>query len=217
MIHDSVREAMLSILPAAMDMARRHGLPAEYRSGNRPRHVAGNLKEPSAVRVILLLAEPGSSPGAEELNRDEATWLDDITCDGLGHGGFRLRYDGGARSLYEVNPREFIKLIWPAEPDADRMKKVIITNSFWMQALASGGSISAPAVKEFCGHLKKFISVFPNAVVVAAGRKASDRCLKGGISAIHMGALTPPGCYQYAVRTSWQHAVERVRQKLGLR
>ena len=89
-IHDRVRKSLLPILPAALDIARRHGLPADYKAGHRPRHIAGNLRDPSEVELILLLAEPGSAPFPEELNRTQETWLEDITCDGVGNGGNRL-------------------------------------------------------------------------------------------------------------------------------
>jgi hypothetical protein len=131
-IDNRVREALLPILPAAITIARRRGLPADYRAGHRPRHVAGNLNDPGAVEVILLLGEPGSSPGPEELNRNETTWLDDITCDGLGNGGCRLRYDEMAREDFERSPRDFLEMLWPDATYSERMKKVIITNSFWM-------------------------------------------------------------------------------------
>lgn len=87
-IHDRVRKALLPILPAAMEIATKYGLPSDFRAGHRPRHFAGNLADPDAVRLIVLLAEPGSNPGEEELKRDPATWLEDVTCDGLGNGGF---------------------------------------------------------------------------------------------------------------------------------
>lgn len=216
LIHDHVREVLLPILPAAQEISRRHGLPTDYKAGHRPRYFAGNLGEPSAVRLILLLAEPGSSPGREELKCDEATWLEDVTCDGLGDGGFPLRYDHLAKYPYEKNPRDFIQMVWPDEAYADRMKKVVITNSFCMQAEKSGGKIPVKAAREYGDYLKRFIAVFQNAVVVAAGRKASDRCRRAKIQVLKMGAFTPPGSNQSKVRGSWMTTAEDVRAQLGL-
>lgn len=216
LIHDHVREVLLPILPKAQEISRRHGLPTDYKAGHRPRYFAGNLGEPSAVRLILLLAEPGSSPGREELNCDEATWLEDVTCDGLGHGGFILKYNHLAKESYEKNPRDFIQMVWPGEAYADRMKKVVITNSFCMQAKKSGGAIPAKAAQEYGVYLKRFIAVFKNAVVVAAGKKASDRCRRANIPAFEMGAFTPPGSNLSKVKDSWVTVADKVRAQLGL-
>lgn len=216
LIDDSIRSALLPILPAAMDISKRHGLPSDYKSGHRPRHIAGNLADPEAVRTILLLAEPGSSPDYEELNRDEADWIDDICCDGVGGKGFRLRYDEKAQSLYKKNPRSFFAMIWPDESYAARMKKVIITNSFWMQAHLSGENVPAQAAKEFGVYLKQFVSAFPNAICVAAGGKAKERCKWANISAIGMGALTPPGANQPKIKESWSIAASEVKRRIKL-
>jgi len=215
-IHNQIREALLPILPASMDIARRFSLPCEYKAGNRPRHFAGNLADPLAVRLILLLAEPGSAPGAEEINRDEVTWLQDVTCDGLGNGGFRLRYDDRSIGPYEINPREFIKMIWPDESYAERMEKVVITNSFSMQAWTSGGPIPPQAAKEYGVYLKRFINVFSNATIVAAGKKAENRALWARIPALPIRAFTPPGSNQQAASISWRMAAEAIRAGLGL-
>jgi hypothetical protein len=211
-IHDRVRKALLPILPAAMDIAKRYGLPADYSAGHRPRHFAGNLAEPDAVRLVLLLAEPGSNPGPEELDRAPANWLDDVTCDGLGNGGFRLRYDGAAQSAFEINPRNFIGMIWPEENFPERMKKVVVANAFCMQAHFSTGKIPAAATKEYGPYLKRFVSLFRNAVVVVAGGKASERCRWAGINAMKMGALAPPGSNQLGVRASWESTASAIRR-----
>ena len=86
-----------------------------------------------------------------------------------------------------------------------------------MQARVSGGKIPAQAAKEFGVHLKRFASAFPNAIVVAAGRKASDHSIWANIPAVHMGALTPSGSNKPSVRDSWRAAAEIVRDKLGLK
>ena len=213
-IHDRVREALLPILSAAMDIAVRHGLASDYGAGNRPRHIAGNLAEPDELRLILLLAEPGSSPGPEELNRNKAAWIDDVTCDGLGNGRFRLRYDEYAATAYEKNPHEFIEMVWPDESTPERMRKTISTNSFWMQASMSGGTIPAGAANDFGPYLRSLVSAFPNAVVAAAGSKAADRCRRASISAIEMGALTPPGSNRPKVRGTWHPTALEVQRRL---
>ena len=107
-------------------------------------------------------------------------------------------------------------MIWPDESYAKIMKKVILANSFWMQAHHSGCNIPANAAKEFGVHLKKFVSAFPNAHIVAAGGKAQERCRWANILATEMGALTPPGANQHKVRTSWQNAADIIRSKLGV-
>jgi hypothetical protein len=215
-VHAEVKAALLSIMVEAIRIAQRYELPFDYQAGNRPRHIAGNLENPKAVRVIVLLAEPGSRPGPEELRRDESTWLDDVSCDGLGGGGFRLRYDQRAGSAYEKNPRDFLELVWPDATYAGRMTQAIVTNSFWMQAHVSGGPVPAQAAKDFGPYLKTLISLFPNAIVVAAGKKASDRCHWAGIPAIHMGALTPPGSNRAQTRETWKHAAEDIKKRLAV-
>ncbi len=215
-IDERIRQSLQSILPAAMEIALRFNLPTDYRAGHRPRHVAGNLADPAAIRLILLLAEQGSSPGPEEQNREMTNWLDDVVCDGVGGGGgFRLRYDEKAASLYEINPRDFIASVWPDQNYRERMAKAIVTNSFWMQSRESGCAIPARAADEFGVHLRRFVKIFPNAVVVAAGAKARDRARRAGISHISMGALTPPGSNQHKIRETWRIAAAEVRQRLA--
>ncbi|HXY57185.1 MAG TPA: hypothetical protein VEH76_01260 [Methylocystis sp.] len=214
-IHEQVRESLSPILPAALDIARRYGLPADYEAGHRPRHVAGNLSNPSEVKIILLLAEPGSNPFPEELGRSEKTWIEDITCDGLGNGGNRLRYDELAGSDYERNPRDFLRMVWPNSSPRANMSRCVITNSFWMQAPSSGGPIPAGASREFGVHLKRFLSVFANAAVVAAGVKAQARCKQAGIFAMEMYALTPPGSNHQNVRDTWKTTADALRRRLG--
>lgn len=219
LIHPSVREALQPVLPGAMAIARRHGLPSDYQAGHRPRHMAGNLSDPQTVRLVVLLAEPGSSPGPEEMGRSERTWLEDVTCDGVGGGGFRLRYDGrgvGAHeSLYERNPCAFLGAVWPELSAAERLRRAVITNAFWVQAPTSGGSIPSGAEAEFGPILRRLLGPFSNAVIVAAGNKAQRRCAKAGVSFVPMGALTPPGCNQVRVRRSWDDAALTVRKALG--
>lgn len=215
-IHERVRQALLPILPAAINIAQRYGLPSDYNAGHRPRHIAGNITNPDDVQVILLLAEPGSSPGEEEKHCPQSSWLDDVTCDGLGNGGCRVRYDDKAKRLYEKNPRDFIQMIWPADRYVDRMKKVIITNSFWMQGHSSGGSIPVRAIDDFSVHLKSIISSFPNAIVVASGLKAINRARRANVEVLEMGSLMPPGSNQALVRDTWRVTADIVRRKLGL-
>ena len=167
------------------------------------------------MRLVLLLAEPGSSPDREELNRSEAQWIEDVTGDGMGGGRCQLRYDNHATSTYERNPREFISMVWPGSNTEERMAKSIVTNSFWMQAHGSGGAIPKGATDAFAPHLRRLLSAFPNAVVIAAGNKAKDRCSRAKIQAIGMGALTPPGCNQRKIQDSWSTAARDVRLRLG--
>jgi len=216
-IDESVRTVMSGILPASMSIATRHGLPCDYTAGHRPRYVAGNLSDPSLVRIILLMAEPGSSPASGEVGRDEATWLYDVTCDGLGNGGYRFRYDERAWEPYETKPREFLAMVWPNATYTEKMRQSVVTNAFWMQAWTSGGGIPRQAEVEFAPHLARFCRAFPRAIVVAAGEKSKRRCNMARIQAIEMEALTQPQANKPRAHATWRCAADKIQSILAAR
>lgn len=217
-IAPSVSAYLLRTMPVAMRLAKDYGLPADFAAGHRPRHFAGALDKPESVEVLLLLAEPGSTPFAWELRRSEDTWLDDVTSDGCGErGGHPFVYRPEARENYVAWPAEFLASIYPELSPQERMSRTVIANSFWMQAEKSAGSIPPDAERAFAPHLSEFINLFPNALVVAASRKAQRRVGlaigKRSPRVIEMGALALPGYHN--VRESHARAAAEVRRGLA--
>ncbi|WP_424966684.1 hypothetical protein [Dinoroseobacter sp. S375] len=205
-----------------MQIARDHGLPNEFEKGHRPRHFAGALDRPDSVEVLLLLAEPGSNPGHWEIGRKIEDWLYEVCSDGLGKkGGHPFIYDPihpytpDCPDRFARWPAEFFEKVFPDLSVEDRMGRVVIANSFWVQAKASGGRIGRRAERDFAPILGGFVRLFPSAIVVAAGGKARARLDLAGVrDRVEMRALTLPEANKPEARQSREAAAKTLRERL---
>ena len=208
-----------SAFPEVMEIARAHRLPHDYAAGHRPRHFAGALDRPDRVEVLLLLAEPGSTPYPWEVGRSPDTWLDDVCSDGVGgRGGHPFVYDPAHaydpryEARFAVAPARFLAQVFPDLAPAERMARVVIANAFWMQADASGGRIPRGAERAFAPILGRFVALFPSAQVVAAGGKASERLALAGRRHLRMSALTQPEYNKPSARESHARVARQLRE-----
>lgn len=205
-----------------MRIAQEHGLPSNYAAGERPRHFAGALDAPANVEIVLLAAEPGSTPYDWERGRPKSAWLNDVTSDGLGRrGGHPFVYDPTHindpryETRFAVWPAMFLEQIWPELSVEERMARTVIGNSFWMQAPFSAGQIPTGAEREFAPILAGFVDLFPNAIVIAAGGKARDRSTMARREKLHMQALTLPAYNTKSAKRSREETAAVVRSRLG--
>ena len=212
-------DCLLEILPHAMKIAEDFKLPANFAAGHRPRHFAGALDIPESVKVVLLLAEPGSDPVECEIGRSVDSWLHDVTSDGCGtRGGHRFVYRPDRQNCFEAWPAAFLAQIFPEMSPEARMSRTVILNSFWMQAKSSGGRIPSGAERAFAPYLARFLCLFPGAVIVAAGDKAKTRvrlALGKSADVVEMGALTLPAYNRRDVREGHSRAAAEVRRTLA--
>ncbi|MCK4120408.1 hypothetical protein HFK91_24795 [Ralstonia pseudosolanacearum] len=60
------------------------------------------------------------------------------------------------------------------------------------------------------------LGVFPEAVVVALGRKAERRLRRAGVHGFEYAfSVAPPGCNQAAAKVSWERIGALVRSRFG--
>jgi len=219
-IDPRVGDFLQDAFPQVMRIAEVHGLPCDYAAGERPRHFAGALDTPENVQLLLLMAEPGSTPYEWERGRPVETWLNDVTCDGTGRRGRHpFVYDPDARSdpryeeRFALFPARFLAQVWPECAPEDRMGRTVIANAFWMQAFRSGADVKRAAERDFAPILAGFIDLFPNAVTVAAGGKAQERVRLAERTAIGMQALTLPAYNHRSAAQSRAVTAETLRQR----
>lgn len=221
-ISPPVRDYLQGKFSEVMEIAKAYRLPHDFQRGHRPRHFAGALDKPEQVEVLLILAEPGSTPYNWEIGRWPDTWLDDVCSDGVGQrGGHPFVYDPAHsfdnryEARFAVWPALFLGQVYPNLSARERMERAIIANSFWMQADASGGRIPRGAERAFAPILAGFVDMFPSATVIAAGRKASDRLTLAGCRHVPMSALTLPEYNKPSAKESRDQVAGTIRSKIG--
>ena len=183
-------------------------LPWDPSAGYEPRWYNG--PEPSKVRLLFLMAEPGPITSTEALNLRPA-----VTADPWIHG-----VDLSLQETYWLgNLRQLCRHIWPDDTEAQMDSHVGGSCTFWM-SLRHGSttdSIRSPILRYFRKiYLEPFMNLFPNAVILAAGAKARDRLKPFGIEFIECSAFTRPESNKPRARDSWRQAGEQARSLLGI-
>ena len=154
--------------------------------GHVPRGCYGALGEVSDVRLVMVLAEPGS-PGKEEV-----------------HTGMISAFEYAARCYLEDggqghrNVRAIIGRCFPGLPLRQAMRKVWITESVLCSAESALAQIDR-GIEEECvkRYLLPQLTLFPNAIVAAMGGKAYRRLRRFSRFIPNLGeygAVYPPGC-----------------------
>ena len=188
-------------------LCRKHGLPWNAGSGYEPRWYNG--PPPAEARVLVLMAEPGAPSRAVHLSRTVAysDWL----------AGYDLQLPD---HYWRANLLQLCRYIWPSDTEAKMVKHLAGSCTFWMSLPEGGQTKPVPGalINYFSEHyLRRFLALFTNAVVLAAGKKAHERLTKLGIPHESCWAFTRPGCNQKMARDSWREAGSAIRETLAAR
>lgn len=177
-------------------LCRAHGLPWDLATGYEPRWYNG--ARPRDVQVLFLMAEPGAITPTEDRSASSA----------ISHTPWIESYNIRLQEHYwRANLLTLCQHIWPTNTEAKMFTHLGGSCTFWMSLAAGVQTNNVPTilVNYFSNtYLTRFLSLFPNAIVVAAGAKARDRLRKLNVRHLHCSALTRPESNKPAARESWR-------------
>jgi hypothetical protein len=186
-------------------LCRLHGLPWDFVGGYEPRWYNGPA--PEQVAVLVLMAEPGAITTTEREHL-----LPAIT-----HEQWLSPYDLRLQEHYwRENLRALCAHIWPLDTERAMFDHLGGSCTFWMSLPPGAQTSDVPAalLRYFLPrYLVRFLSLFSNATIVAAGAKARDRLRQLGVPHESCWAFTRPGCNQPAARESWRAVGCAVRER----
>jgi hypothetical protein len=177
--------------------------------GYEPRGYCGPA--PDHVRLLVLLAEPGAITTTEAQNLLPA----------INHSRWIEPYDLRLQEHYwRAKLLELCRHVWP-ENTADYMHAHLgKSNTFWM-SLGTGAQTSRvprePLQYFLHTYLSRFLALFPNAIVLAAGGKAHSRLRNVHIECEHCSAFTRPESNKPRARDSYRRAGQTIAGKLAQR
>jgi hypothetical protein len=158
----------------------------EPTSGHVPRGFCGATGDLREVELVMVCAEPGdphtqeSHLGASPVEQLQSAYAYAYTC-------FR---DG--KDLFHRNIRHILDTCFPSQRFDHQLRRVWITDSVKCSARKEGGSVPAAVARECRDRfLMRELALFPDAVVVALGKKAAVR-LVGVPEVVCVGAAAPP-------------------------
>jgi len=168
-----------------------------------PRGYYGALGEIKEVKLVMVFAEPGN-PYADEVYLDI-----DSVFDYVGRM-FRESTDP-----FHENIRTILSSCWPNLSIEDQFRKVWMTNSVLCSAKTETGRIPV-SITRFCGkrYLLAQLNLFPNALIVAMGKKAKGRLEDLGISdcLVVSSPARPEGSKKRA-KDSWKRISEELNKR----
>lgn len=177
--------------------------------GHVPRGFCGATGELSDVKLILVCAEPGDPHISENHEADG-------TANGIFESVYQYSWSSlsKGKDLFHINMRKILDFCFPGQILDDQMTKTWITDSVLCSAEIEGGGIPTEAVEECTKRfLKKQISLFPNAIIVALGKKAGNRLRKAGIEKYYKAfAAAPPGCNYKGAKESWKMIANYIKK-----
>lgn len=182
---------LVSALLPALDPCRSHVdgpcrslMKWDPSSGHMPRGFGGaNAKHLSAVRLMIVTAEPGDPADGESYVGPAHDMLRQ-------HIGFfeqslrsnSLRRDGRG-APYHKNLLTILALCWQDASIDEQLERTWLTNSVLCSAEVSGGNVPRP-VEMACAqnYLKRQVELLPQAFVLALGEsKARNRLIRAGV------------------------------------
>jgi hypothetical protein len=177
--------------------------------GHVPRGFCGCSDDPSKVRLVLVVAEPGDP------HVDEAHSVSPASAVIVSAYDYAYRYFRDGKDQFHRNIRRILDLCFPDISFDQQMAVTWITESVLCSAAVEGGHVPEQAVRECrLRYLEPQLRLFPNAVVVALGGKARSR-LRGVPGVIPAVAAAPPGCNGKGAEESWRAAAAIVRTRTG--
>jgi hypothetical protein len=171
------------------------------REGHIPRGFCGAVRAPADVKLVLVTAEPGDPyPGQHYEDSGTAEERLDGVCRQT------WEYFAHGRDLFHRNLRKILDLCWPGLSFREQMEKTWITDSVLCSAETEGGFVPRIVVRECTSrYLKRQLIIFPNAQIIALGKKAQSRLGQAGINDfLSAFSAAPPGCNYKGAERSWQ-------------
>lgn len=186
------------------------GLPWKPEAGYEPRWYNGPA--PETVQVLFLIAEPGPILEADKENLrraiDHTTWLG-------------IRFFGVREYEWHPSLLRLCQFIWP-EPHTRVNMDAYLGGSctFWMSLPHEGHVKAIPyAVESYFvdTYLKRFVDLFPNAIILAAGDTPQERLDWIEVDYVPCAAFTRLQEVTAQARESWEWAGETIAQRLAER
>jgi hypothetical protein len=171
--------------------------------GHVPRGFCGATGTLEEVALVLVVAEPGDPHDSEVHSAEPEAALESTF-----HYSYRCLQTG--RDLYHRNIRRILDMCLPDVPFDEQMRRTWKTESVLCSAAKEGGAVPR-MVETACRQrfLDRQLDLFPGAVVVALGSKATKRLR--GRTFLSAFAAAPPGCNFRGARESWERIADAVR------
>jgi hypothetical protein len=216
--HDGLIPAFNAILSLHSEMkedqlfkslCEKHGLPWDSAAGYEPRGYNG--PPPENVRLLVLMAEPGAITQTEAQNLRPAISHDAWTK------GFDLNYQ---EHYWRKNLQKLCHYVWPESTEDNMYEYLGKSNTFWMSLRP--GSQTSPIRREPLDYferkyLTRFLTLFPNAVILAAGGKAQERLRRVDAEFESCSAFTKPESNKPRALDSWCLAGHEIGRKIAQR
>lgn len=156
---------------------------------------------------MLVFAEPGDPHTNESHTGIESAY--EYATDTLQTG----------TDLFHRKVKLILGMCWPDLTFEQQLRKVWLTDSVLCSAPVEGGKVSSSAAQA-CGsrYLVAQLRLFPKALVVALGSKATARMRALGIQGfLSAHAAAPPGCNFSGAVPSWQRIPAELERRRSLR
>jgi hypothetical protein len=172
-------------------------------NGYVPRGFCGATGSLDEVDLVLVVAEPGD-PQEGEVHTSLFSAYEYATV-----------FFSTAQDLYSRNVRRILGMCWPDLSFDEQMRKVWITDSVLCSAKSECASVPATVELECASrYLRDQLKLFPDALVVAFGKKAQRRLVKIGFTNfLPAWSPAPPGCNQAQARDSWQQIPQELAKR----
>lgn len=185
-----------------------HRLPWDFAAGYEPRGYNG--PPPEQTRLLVMLAEPGAIAPTEAKNLQPAVihrrWVEPYNLQLQEH-------------YWRANLLELCRQIWPVRTEDRMFDYVGKSCTFWMSLPPGAQTSQVPqALVDYFSnnYLGRFLSLFPNAVVLAAGSKAQKRLTRLGVEFESCSAFTKPESNKPKAHESWKEAARRIAARLNI-
>ena len=188
-------------------LCRQSGLPRDFVAGYEPRWYNG--PPPELTKVLFFMAEPGAITETEKNNLLPAITHDDWI------GTYDLRLQ---EHYWRDNLRQLCRHIWPENTEASMCEQLGGSCTFWMSLPRNAQTKAIPAAPLnyfLTKYLARFLALFPNAIILAAGGKAAERLTKVGHAFERCSAFTKPESNKPSARESWRVAGLAIARRLA--
>lgn len=175
-------------------------------TGQIPRGFLGATGLPEDVEVVMIFSQPGDP-------HDNEYYAPKLTQFNLMLGGLNHTYECFAekKDKFHENVRWFIDELYPACSFDEQLRHVWLTEG----RLCSFENEISTTTDRTCARefLSRQLDLFPEAEVVAFGRKA-----QGYLDALRVGyieaySLAPPGANHKPARPSWEAAIRKIQMR----